>query len=75
LVSSVVFGAGHLPVGYMLLPDSFSLALVLFIILANSAFGVVAGYLYWKRGLESAMLAHIVCHLVLAAASSAGTYF
>lgn len=75
LVSSLVFGAGHLPVGYMLLPDSFSLALVLFIILANSAFGVVAGYLYWKRGLESAMIAHIVCHLVLAVASSAGAYF
>ena len=75
LLSSLVFGAGHLPVGYMLLPDSFGLALVLFIILANSAFGVVAGYLYWKRGLESAMIAHIICHLVLALASSAGAYF
>ena len=75
LVSSLVFGAGHLPVGYMLLPDAFSLALVLFIILANSAFGVIAGYLYWKRGLESAMIAHIFCHLVLAFASWAGAYF
>ena len=75
LLSSLVFGAGHLPVGYMLLPDSFGLALVLFIILANSAFGVIAGYLYWKRGLESAMIAHIFCHLVLAFASWAGAYF
>lgn len=75
LLSSLVFGAGHLPVGYMLLPDSFSLALVLFIVFANSAFGVVAGYLYWKRGLECAMIAHMLCHLVLAVASSAGAYF
>ena len=75
LLSSLVFGAGHLPVGYMLLPDSFGLALVLFIILANSAFGIVAGYLYWKRGLESAMIAHMLCHVVLALASSAGAYF
>jgi Type II CAAX prenyl endopeptidase Rce1-like len=75
LLSSLVFGAGHLPVAYMLLPDSFGPALVLFVILANSAFGVVAGYLYWKRGLESAMIAHIVCHLLLAFASWAGAYF
>src|SRR5215213_522991 len=75
LLSSLVFGAGHLPVGYMLLPDSFGLALVLFIIVANSAFGLIAGLLYWKRGLESAMIAHIFCHLVLAFASSAGAYF
>ncbi len=75
LMSSLLFGAGHLPVGYMLLPDSFGLALVLFIILANSAFGLIAGYLFWKRGLESAMIAHILCHLVLAFASWAGAYF
>jgi len=75
LLSSLVFGAGHLPVGYMLLPDAFGLALVLFIIVANSAFGLIAGLLYWKRGLESAMIAHIFCHLVLAFASSAGAYF
>lgn len=75
LVSSFVFGAGHLPVAYVLLPGSFSPALVLFVIFANSAFGVVAGYLYWRRGLESAMIAHVLCHLVLAFASSAGAYF
>jgi len=75
LFSSFVFGAGHLPVAYVLLPASFSPALVLFVIFANSAFGVVAGYLYWRRGLESAMIAHIICHLVLAFASSAGAYF
>lgn len=75
LLSSFVFGAGHLPVAYMLLPDSFTLPLVLFVILANSAFGVVAGFLYWRRGLESAMIAHVICHVVLAVASSAGAYF
>ena len=75
LLSSLVFGAGHLPLAYILLPDSFGPALVLFVIFANSAFGVFAGFLYWIRGLESAMIAHIVCHLVMAFASSAGAYF
>lgn len=75
LLSSLVFGAGHLPVAFTLLPDAFTLPLVLFVIFANSTFGVIAGYLYWKKGLESAMIAHIVGHLVLALASSAGAYF
>ena len=75
LISSLVFGVGHLPLAYVLLPDSFTAALVMFVILANSAFGVIAGYLYWKRGLESAMIAHIFCHLVLAVANRAGAYF
>ena len=75
LLSSLVFGAGHLPVAYMLLPDSFTAPLVMFVILANSAFGIIAGYLYWKRGLESAMIAHMFCHLVLAFANWAGAYF
>ena len=75
VLSSLVFGAGHLPVAYMLLSDSFGPALVLFVILANSAFGIVAGYLYWKRGLEAAMIAHMLCHVVLVSASAAGAYF
>jgi len=75
LVSSLVFGAGHLPVAYVLLPEFFNGALVLFVIFANSAFGLIAGYLYWKRGLESAMIAHIFCHLLLALASWTGAYF
>jgi len=75
LLSALVFSAGHLPVAYVLLPDSFSAGLVLFVILANSAFGVIAGFLYWRRGLESAMIAHVICHVVLAVASSAGAYF
>ena len=74
LLSSLVFGLGHLPVAFMLLPEA-SLAVVLFVIIANSAFGLVAGYLYWKKGLESAMIAHVFCHVVLAIASAAGAYF
>jgi hypothetical protein len=45
------------------------------VIVANSVFGIVAGYLYWKFGLESAIIAHILGHVVLALASYAGAYF
>jgi len=74
LISAFVFGLGHLPVALLLLGEA-TVAVVLFVIVANSAFGIVAGYLYWKYGLESAMIAHVLCHVVLATASYAGAYF
>lgn len=74
LVSSIAFGLGHLPIAVVVLPQ-ITLAVVLFVIIANSAFAIVAGYLYWKHGLESAMIAHVLCHVVLALASRAGAYF
>jgi membrane protease YdiL (CAAX protease family) len=74
LLSSLVFAAGHLPVALVLLPQA-NLSVILFVMIANSTFGVVAGYLYWKKGLESAMIAHIFCHLGLAGASYFKAYF
>jgi len=74
LISSLVFAIGHLPVAFMLFPEP-TLALILFVIVGNSAFGLIAGYLYWKKGLESAMLAHALTHVVMFAASYFGAYF
>jgi hypothetical protein len=31
---------------------------------ANSVFGVLFGYLFWRYGLEAAMIAHAAAHLV-----------
>jgi hypothetical protein len=72
--SSVVFAIGHLPVAFMLFPEP-TLALTLFVIVGNSAFGLIAGYLYWKKGLESAMVAHALTHIVMFTASYFGAYF
>jgi hypothetical protein len=74
VISSLVFGVGHLPVAYMILPEA-TFALTLFVIVANSIFGLIAGYLYWKRGLESAMLAHMLTHVLLLTASHFGAYY
>lgn len=73
-LSAFIFGLGHLPVAIALLRP-ITAAIVLFVIVANSAFGIVTGYLYWKYGLESAMIAHVLGHVVLALASYAGMYF
>jgi hypothetical protein len=74
LISSVLFGIGHLPVAFVLVAEP-TLALISFVILANSAFGLIAGWLYWKKGLESAMIAHTIAHIAMFAASYFGAYF
>jgi hypothetical protein len=74
LISAVLFGMGHLPIAIMLFPKP-GLALISFVIVANSIFGLIAGYLYWKKGLESAVVAHMLTHLVLLTATYFGAYF
>jgi membrane protease YdiL (CAAX protease family) len=64
MVSSVIFGLRHLPFAFALVPDA-SVALILYVIVSNFIFGSIAGYLYWKKGLESAMIAHMLAHVVM----------
>lgn len=63
-VSALLFAIAHLPV---LVAQGVSLTplVVGYILLQNSLFALVAGYLYWQYGLESAMVAHIIVHGVM----------
>jgi hypothetical protein len=74
VISSVVFGIGHLPIAYLLFPGA-TISLTLFVIVANSMFGLIAGFLFWKKGLESAMIAHMLAHVVMLTATYFGVYF
>ena len=67
MISAFLFGVLHLPIA-SLLSGGLTIPLTLFVVTANSIFGIVAGFLYWKRGLESAMIAHIFAHVVLLSA-------
>lgn len=62
LISAFIFAIGHLPAAFSFSPR-INAALVIYIIVGNAAFGLMAGYLYWKKGLESAMIAHTTAHL------------
>ena len=64
IISAIIFGLGHLPFAFALVPDA-SVALILYVISGNFIFGLIAGYLYWKKGLESAMIAHMLAHVVM----------
>jgi hypothetical protein len=72
VISSVVFGLGHLPIAFALSSEVTS-SVVFYVIAANAVFGLIAGYLYWKKGLEAAMLAHMMAHVVLVTAVYFGT--
>ena len=61
--SALLFGAGHLPLAHFLI-GSLNGPVVLFVVGLNAAFGFLFGWLYWRCGLESAMIAHAVAHLV-----------
>lgn len=68
ILAAVLFGIGHLPATANLIPLT-PLVITRAIVL-NGVAGVAFGWLYWKRGLESAMIAHfsadIVLHVLLA---------
>lgn len=62
-VSAVLFGAGHLPAAKVLI-GTLDGPTVVYVLGANSAFGVVFGVLFWRFGLEAAMIAHAIAHVV-----------
>jgi len=62
-LSAFLFGLGHLPLAFAL-GTQVNTLIVTYIIVGNSFFGLIAGYLYWHQGLEAAMIAHIVFHII-----------
>ena len=62
-VSALLFGVGHLPVASFLI-GSLTGPVVLFVVGLNATFGLLFGWLFWRRGLESAMIAHAMTHFV-----------
>lgn len=68
LITAILFAVGHFPVVFQAV-GSPSAMLLSYILLGNSIGGVIFGWLYWKRGLESAFIAHIFAHVVMVSLS------
>ncbi|MBL8225337.1 MAG: CPBP family intramembrane metalloprotease [Chromatiales bacterium] len=62
-LSALVFGLSHLPAAAATL-GPLSTTTAGMIAACNAAFGLVAGHLYWRHGLEAAVGAHLLAHLV-----------
>jgi len=63
ILTSILFGLGHLPFTSVLI-DLTPMIIVRAIVL-NGIGGMVFGWLYWKKGLESAMIAHFSADIIL----------
>lgn len=63
LLSNVAFGAAHLPATRSMV--ALTPKVVVRAISLNSVVGVLCGYLYWKKGLEAAMIAHATADVVV----------
>lgn len=62
--AAVLFGIGHFPAVQQMFGEITPILFVRTIIL-NGVIGLLCGYLYWKKGLEYAMIAHAVGDIIL----------
>lgn len=62
--AAILFGAGHLPTAQAVYGGLTPL-LILYILLGNGLAGIGFGFLYWKKGLEYAIVSHITADFML----------
>ena len=60
---AIIFGLGHLPNAAMVM--QITPTVVLLALFLNGVAAISFGYLYWKRGLESAIVAHFCADFVI----------
>ena len=62
VLSTVLFAVGHFPLAFSALSEPSAL-LLSYILIGNTVAGLVFGWLYWKKGLEAAIIAHAFFHV------------
>lgn len=67
--AAAIFALGHFPTVFLLVTKP-STVLLSYIFIGNFIGGIIFGWLYWKRGLDIAFIAHIVFHLCLLATTN-----
>lgn len=63
-LTSIIFALGHFPMIFYAVSEP-SIAMLLYSLIGNSIAGLFFGWLYWKKGLESAMIAHLFTHVAM----------
>ncbi len=63
-LTSIIFALGHFPMIFHAVSEP-SIAMLLYSLIGNSIAGLFFGWLYWKKGLESAMIAHLFTHVAM----------
>jgi membrane protease YdiL (CAAX protease family) len=63
IISAIIFGLGHLPITGTI--TTITPIIVARAIILNGVGGIIFGWLYWKKGLESAMISHFSADIIL----------
>jgi membrane protease YdiL (CAAX protease family) len=63
ILAAVLFGIGHLPITSAI--TAITPLVIARAIILNGVGGIIFGWLYWKKGLESAMIGHFSADIVL----------
>ena len=63
-LTAILFGLGHLPTAAQVFGE-LSTVIIIRTLLLNSLFGLWFGYLYWKKGLEYAIISHMSADIFL----------
>lgn len=63
VIAAVIFGLGHLPITSTI--TALTPLVIIRAIVLNGVGGIIFGWLYWKKGLESAIIAHFSADIVL----------
>lgn len=63
IISALLFGVLHLPAAVGM-GASLTAPVVTYIIVGNTLPGILFGFLYWRYGIESAIIAHALAHAV-----------
>ena len=61
--AALLFALGHLPLLIMIVPNPQSW-LIAAVVLGNTIPGIIFGWLFWRRGIEAAMFAHMTAHVI-----------
>ncbi|MFV8827762.1 CPBP family intramembrane glutamic endopeptidase [Alkalihalobacterium sp. APHAB7] len=62
VLAAIVFAVGHFPTTQVVFGELSSI-LIIRSLLLNGLFGVVFGYLYWRKGIEYAIFSHMTAHI------------
>lgn len=64
ILATILFAVGHFPVVFNAVSNP-TIALLTYVLIGNSIAGLFFGWLYWKKGLESAFIGHIFAHIAM----------
>lgn len=64
ILASILFAFGHFPIVFNAIQNP-TILLLIYVLIGNSIAGMFFGWLYWKKGLEAAIIGHIFAHVAM----------